>query len=60
MLLLSPALHLQAEDVLMPQLGKQVVEVAADQVLTYYDYKGTESMPAMISPPTNAEIPGIT
>ncbi|MDY5075967.1 MAG: hypothetical protein SPE88_04200 [Paludibacteraceae bacterium] len=45
-LLLSPALHLQAEDVLMPQLGKQVVEVAADQVLTYYDYKGTESMPA--------------
>ena len=30
----------------MPQLGKQVVEVAADQVLTYYDYKGTESMPA--------------
>lgn len=34
-----------AEDVLMPQLGKQVV-IVGDAPVTYYDYKGTESMPA--------------
>ena len=30
-----------AEDVLMPQFGKQVVLVEKDNPITYYDYKGT-------------------
>lgn len=34
----------RAEDVLMPQFGKQVVMVDKDNPITYYDYKGTESM----------------
>ena len=33
-----------AEDVLMPQFGKQVVLVEKDNPITFYDYKGTESM----------------
>ncbi len=34
----------RAEDVLIPQFGKQVVMVDKDNPVTYYDYKGTESM----------------
>lgn len=34
----------RADDVLMPQFGKQVVTVGKDASVTYYDYKGTESM----------------
>ncbi len=34
----------RAEDVLMTQFGKQVVTVDKDNPITYYDYKGTESM----------------
>ncbi len=34
----------RAEDVLIPQFGKQVVTVDKDAPITYYDYKGTESM----------------
>lgn len=33
-----------AQDVLMPQFGKQVVLVEKDKPITFYDYKGTESM----------------
>ncbi len=33
-----------AEDVLMPQFGKQVITVEKDKPITFYDYKGTESM----------------
>ena len=44
-LLCLASLAASAEDVLMPQLGKQVV-IVGDAPVTYYDYKGTESMPA--------------
>lgn len=34
----------QAEDVLMPQFGKQVLVVSADQPITFYDHKGTGNL----------------
>ncbi len=34
----------RADDVLMPQFGKQVVTVDKDAPVTYYDYKGTEDI----------------
>lgn len=34
-----------AEDVLMPQFGKQVITVESGNPVTYYDYKGTGKLP---------------
>lgn len=39
-----PCLH--AEDLLMPQFGKQVLTVSKDNPLTFYDMKGTEDIPS--------------
>lgn len=42
-------LGLHAEDVNMPQFGKQVVLVEKDNPITYYDYKGTGTIYASSS-----------
>ena len=42
-------LGLHAEDVNMPQFGKQVVLVKKDNPITYYDYKGTGTIYASSS-----------
>lgn len=36
-------------DQLMPQFGKQVITVTADNPVTYYDYKGTDNIPSAAS-----------
>ena len=39
-------LGVHAEDVLMPQVGKQVITVSSDNPITFYDFKGTDAISA--------------